>query len=46
VHGERLINEMRGAFRAFDEARPVDDRLPEPEGVYLEVDLRKGANPE
>nr|WP_321361387.1 S8 family peptidase [uncultured Hyphomonas sp.] len=45
-HGARIKAEMEAAFVSADEIRPEDERLPPPEGVYLEVDLRRGANPE
>ncbi|SNY93510.1 Subtilase family protein [Cohaesibacter sp. ES.047] len=44
-HGERIKAEMREAFIQADAIRPNDDRLDEPEGVFLEVDLRRGTNP-
>jgi len=45
-HGARLQAEMRAAFIDADTVRPQDDRLERPEGVFLEVDLRRGTNPE
>ncbi|MBO6825365.1 MAG: S8 family peptidase [Sneathiella sp.] len=45
-HGARILSEMRAAFVDADSERPTDERLEAPEGIFLEVDLRKGANPE
>ncbi len=44
-HGARLQAEMQAAFLEADAIRPQDDRLERPEGVFLEVDLRRGTNP-
>lgn len=40
-HGRRLQNELRATFQALDEEIP-DQRLPAPEGHYIEVELRRG----
>lgn len=45
-HGARILAEMRSAFTDAESTIPSDDRLEEPSGVFVEVDLRKGANPE
>ncbi len=45
-HGSRLLNELSAAFEAADAARVVDDRLPPPSGSYVEVELRRGTNPD
>lgn len=45
-HGARLQAEMQAAFIDADDIRPEDDRLEQPEGVFLEVDLRRSSNPE
>lgn len=45
-HGARLQNELRAAFAAMDADRVIDDRLPPNEGGYVEVELRRGADPE
>jgi len=45
-HGRRLQNELTAAFAAADEERPADDRLPPPEGTYLEVELYRGTKPD
>lgn len=42
-HGRRLSNELGAAFDLADAAKPSDERLVEPDGIYLEVELRKGA---
>tara|TARA_R110000787_G_scaffold166227_1_gene279247 strand:- start:6269 stop:8743 length:2475 start_codon:yes stop_codon:yes gene_type:complete len=44
-HGARLQAEMRAAYVEADAARPQDDRLEQPEGIFLEIDLRRGTNP-
>src|SRR5260370_10595279 len=41
-HGRRIQNELRVALEAAIQSRPTDDRLPAPEGAYLEVELRRG----
>jgi len=43
VHGARLLVELETAFAASDQARPNDDRLPQAEGSFVEVELRRGA---
>ncbi|MEQ8749936.1 MAG: hypothetical protein RIC52_09185, partial [Amphiplicatus sp.] len=45
-HGSRLQNELAAAFAAIDAERPADERLPPPEGTYLEVDLYRGTKPD
>ncbi len=45
-HGARLQAEMQAAFVDADAALPQDDRLEPPQGIFLEVELRKGSNPE
>ncbi|PIO42666.1 S8 family peptidase [Phyllobacterium zundukense] len=45
-HGAKLLNELNTAFEAADSARVVDDRLPPPQGSYVEVELRRGTNPD
>lgn len=45
-HGRRLLNELRVAYTEADLHRPTDDRLPAPEGVLLEVQLRRGTKPD
>ncbi len=45
-HGARIRAEMDAAFVSADATRPQDDRLDPPDGVFLEVDLRAGTNPE
>ncbi|WP_176762721.1 hypothetical protein [Pelagibacterium luteolum] len=43
LHGARLLVELETAFAASDQARPNDDRLPQAEGSFVEVELRRGA---
>lgn len=45
-HGSRLLNELSAAFEAADAARVQDDRLPPATGSYVEVELRRGTNPD
>lgn len=45
-HGARLLNELSAAFEAADAERVLDDRLPPPTGSYVEVELRRGTNPD
>jgi hypothetical protein len=45
-HGRRLQNELTAALAAADEQRPTDDRLPPAKGIYLEVELQRGAKPD
>lgn len=45
-HGSRLLNELNAAFEAADSSRVLDDRLPPPTGSYVEVELRRGTNPD
>ncbi len=41
-HGRRLQNELEAAIALSDEQRPTDERFDDPEGIYLEVELRRG----
>ena len=45
-HGAMIEAQFEAAFREADENRPEDDRVGAAEGVYIEVDLRRGSNPE
>jgi Subtilase family len=45
-HGARLQAEITAAWHSADEHRTIDERLEPAKGVYLEVDLRKGDNPQ
>jgi hypothetical protein len=45
-HGARLLNELSAAFEAADAERVLDDRLPPQTGSYIEVELRRGTNPD
>jgi hypothetical protein len=46
AHGERLRNELRASLDEAIQARPVDDRLPVPTGSIIEVELRRGTEPD
>jgi len=41
-HGARLRSELAAAYEAFDAQRRIDERLGEPEGVFLELELQPG----
>ena len=41
-HGARLRDELAAAYEAFDVQRQIDQRLGEPEGVFLELELLPG----
>ena len=43
-HGPLLQRQLASSFEAVDRARPVDGRLDAPEGVYLELELRRKSN--
>lgn len=45
-HGSRLRRELAAAYEAFDAQRKIDQRLGEPEGVFLELELRPGTRVE
>jgi len=45
-HGRRLQTQIEAAYAVAEAERPTDDRLPPPEGIYLEVDLRHGVKVE
>jgi hypothetical protein len=45
-HGRRLQNELEAALRLADELRPTDERLPAPTTTILEVELRRGTDPD
>ena len=45
-HGRRLQNELDAALAVADAARPSDARLEPVTGTLIEVELRKGSNPE
>ncbi|HAD16570.1 MAG TPA: peptidase S8 family protein [Erythrobacter sp.] len=45
-HGAMIRGQMDAAFAGADLIRPQDERLEAPNGVFLEVDLRPGTNPE
>lgn len=44
-HGAKLLHELETAFAALDQTRRSDERVPDPEGGYIEVELRRNANP-
>src|SRR6476646_10153379 len=45
-HGRRLQGQLDAAFKLIEAMRPKDDRLPLPTTTILEVELRRGANPQ
>ena len=45
-HGARILAEMRAAFVESEEERPRDERIESAPGVFVEVELRPGTNPE
>lgn len=45
-HGALLAAQLETAFFEADEHRPTDGRLESAEGIFIEVDLKKGSNPE
>lgn len=45
-HGARILAELRAAFADSEAARPQDDRLAQVPGAFVEVELRRGTNPE
>jgi hypothetical protein len=45
-HGRRLQGELDAALAMADQARPTDDRLPPITGARIEVELRRGTDPE
>ena len=45
-HGKRLINDLNAAFELAETAKTEDDRIDNVEGIYLEITLEKGTNPE
>lgn len=45
-HGARILAEMRAAFAESEATRPHDERLESTSGVFVEVELRPGTNPE
>lgn len=45
-HGARLQAQLAATFRSSDAVRPVDDRIPPPEGTYIEVELRRSSKPD
>lgn len=44
-HGAMLQAQLSATFQQADATRPVDDRLEPSQGVYLEVELKRGAKP-
>jgi Subtilase family len=46
AHGQRLQNELRVSLAAADANKPTDERLEAPDGTFIEVELRRGTNPE
>lgn len=45
-HGRRLQGELAAALKLAEEVRPTDDRLPAPTTSIIEVELRRGTDPE
>lgn len=45
-HGRRLQGELTAALALADQTRPQDDRLPPITGSRIEVELRRGTDPE
>jgi len=45
-HGRRLQSELDAALAMADQTRPIDDRLPPITGSRIEVELRRGTDPE
>lgn len=45
-HGARILAEMRAAFLSSEAERPSDPRLEPVPGIFVEVELRPGTNPE
>ncbi|MCC8964410.1 S8 family peptidase [Bradyrhizobium sp. Pear76] len=45
-HGRRLQGELAAALALADQTRPQDDRLPAVTGSRIEVELRRGTDPE
>ena len=45
-HGRRLQSELDAALAMADQTRPIDDRLPPVTGTHIEVELRRGTDPE
>ena len=46
AHGQRLQAELNAALAMADQARPTDQRLPPITGTHIEVELRRGTDPE
>ncbi|MBZ9921681.1 S8 family peptidase [Mesorhizobium sp. BR1-1-7] len=45
-HAVKLKHELEAALAVIDQQRPADPRLPAPQGGYIEVELRRGSNPD
>jgi hypothetical protein len=45
-HGRRLQGELDAALAMADQTRPIDERLPPVIGTRIEVELRRGTDPE
>ena len=45
-HGAKLRGELATAYRAFDAERREDSRIGPPEGVFLELELKRGVGVE
>lgn len=45
-HGRLLLAQLGTAFAGTDQSRPQDQRIDPPQGVYLEVELRRNEKPD
>ena len=45
-HGGKLRGDLATAYHAFDSARRMDERLDQQEGVFLELEMKRGAKVE
>jgi hypothetical protein len=46
THGQRIQNELLVSLNVADKAKPLDVRLEPSEGVFVEVELRRGTPPD
>lgn len=45
-HGRRVQNELQAALQIADLNRPTDERIKKIEGIFVEVELRRGTKPD
>ena len=45
-HGRRMQNELLAALQIADSNRPTDERIEKVEGIFVEVELRRGTKPD